>query len=91
MRAVAAHLIFRVVSQRDLMILKSVVENFFSSIAVPTPKHGNEIPTSLCRNFISTLLHGNRIPTKWHGNGIPTNHSSELYTIYNPASWTKTV
>ena len=58
----------------------------FPYIAVPTPKHGNEIPRSLCRNLISTSLHGNKIPTKCLGNEIPTNHSSELYTIYNPAS-----
>ena len=59
----------------------------FPYIAVPTPKHGNEIPRSLCQNLISTSLHGNKIPTKCLGNEIPTNHLSELYTIYNPASW----
>ena len=36
--------------------------------------------------FHPTSLHGNEIPTKWLGNEIPTNDSSELYTIYNPAS-----
>ena len=59
----------------------------FTCIVVPTPQHGNEIPTSLCRNFISTSLHGNKIPTKWPGIEIPTNPSSDLYTIYNPAAW----
>ena len=57
----------------------------FTCIVVPTPQHGNEIPTSLCRNFIPTSLSGNEIPTKWRGNEIPTNRPSELYTIYNPA------
>ena len=59
----------------------------FTCIVVPTPQHGNEIPTSLCRNFIPTSLSGNEIPTKWRGNEIPTNRLSELYTIYNPATW----
>ena len=40
----------------------------FTCIVVPTPQHGNEIPTSLCRNFIPTSLCGNEIPTKWCGN-----------------------
>ena len=57
----------------------------FPYIAVPTPLHGNEIPTLLCRNFIPMSLHGNEIPTKCCGNEIPTNHPLELYTIYNPA------
>ena len=63
------------------------IDNFlFTCIVVPTPQHGNEIPTSLCRNFIPTSLSGNEIPTKWHGNEIPTNCLYELYTIYNPAT-----
>ena len=40
----------------------------FTCIVVPTPQHGNEIPTSLCRNFIPTSFSGNDIPTKWRGN-----------------------
>ena len=70
-----------------LYFSKSVVGILFlfPCIAVPTQKHGNEIPRSLCQNLISTSLHGNKIPTKCLGNEIPTNHSSELYTIYNPA------
>ena len=34
----------------------------FTCILVPTPQHGNEIPTSLCRNFIPTSLKG--VPKK---------------------------
>ena len=57
----------------------------FTCIEVPTPQHGNEISTLLCRNFIPTSLSGKEIPKKWHGNEIPTNCLWELYTIYNPA------
>ena len=64
-----------------------VIEGFlFPCIGVTLPKHGNEIPTSLCRNFIPTSLCGNEIPKKWCGNEIPTNYPLELYTIDNPAS-----
>ena len=59
----------------------------FTCIVVPTPQYGNEIPTSLCRNFIPKSLSGNEIPTIWLGNEIPTNRLWELYTIYNPATW----
>merc|ERR1712105_224077 len=59
----------------------------FTYIVVLMPQHGNEIPMLLCQNFIPTSLSGNEIPTKWRGNEIPTNRPSELYTIYNPASW----
>ena len=34
-------------------------------------------------------LLGNEIPTNWRGNEIPTTHLSELYTIYNPAIWSR--
>ena len=60
----------------------------FTCIVVPTPQHGNEIPTSLCWNFIPMLLCGNETPKKWCGNEIPTNHPLQLYTIYNPANCT---
>ena len=39
----------------------------------------------MCLNFIPMPLSGNEIPTKLRWNEIPTNHSSELYTICNPA------
>ena len=101
MGAVPGYIMFRMVNQTDILKvtlqillwkqnshnrLKELIFYLFSSIAVPTPYHGNKIPTSSCRNFIPIPLSGNEIPTKWRGNEIPTNHSWELYTIYNPAA-----
>ena len=81
MRAVAAHLIQSGKPDRSSDLLKLYFANsvVVGILAVLAPKHGKEIPMSLCQNIISTPLHGNKIPTK---------HSWELYTIYNPANRT---